>query len=39
MTVTRSELIDGSFTIPISINDDLAAAGVPDDLSAGEPDG
>ena len=39
MTVTRSELIDGSFTIPISINDDLAAAGVPDDLPAGEPDG
>lgn len=35
IAVTRSELVDGSFTIPVSINDDLAAAGVANDLRDG----
>lgn len=38
---TRTELLDGSFTVPISVNDDLAAAGVPADVpdSATPPGG
>jgi hypothetical protein len=35
----RTELMDGSFTVPISINDDLAAIGVPVDLPDPDPDG
>lgn len=36
---SRSELVDGSFTIPMWINDDLAAAGVRPDVTDPEPDG
>lgn len=40
MQVPRAELVDGSFTMPISINATLAAAGVPTDLSpVDEPGG
>lgn len=39
LTATRSELLDGSFTIPISINDDLAAAGVHPDVAPAPPAG
>lgn len=37
VTVSRDDLIDGSFAVPMWVNDDLAAAGVPPDLATAPP--
>jgi hypothetical protein len=39
LETSRSELLGGSFTIPTWINDELAARGVPPDVTDSEPDG
>ena len=39
LETSRSELVDGSFTIPKWVNDGLAAAGVVPDVTGPDPDG
>jgi hypothetical protein len=39
LETSRPELLGGSFTIPLWINDELAAAGVLPDVTDPEPDG